>query len=298
MKRIILSSIFSLVFSGVLFSQEAVFSVILNKGDNFLSSQNEKSSIRLGAKLMSSDYIQIEPNGYVALVHEQSGASVELAKEGIYKISQLESKLRLQPTTVLAKYGKFLMKKLNPDDEGNQNLNVTGAVERGDIGLLKVDLPKVNDLYGNRVFITWNQADDIQDYVVTIKDKLDEMIVQRSVKGTSMVMDLDEPRLRDEKMIIFSVHAQNNEDLRSPDFGIKRLDDKSSQLIGNELANLKMVANSEKVVDHLLIASFFEENQLIADAITYYHVARSISPDADGFNKLYENFLLRNGLRN
>ena len=42
--------------------------------------------------------------------------------------------------------------------------------------------------------------------------------------------------------------------------------------------------------------SFFEENLLIADAITYYNQALVLSPDPDGFNKLYDSFMVRNGL--
>ena len=298
MKKIILSSVLSIVLSGTVFPQEAVFSVILNKGNNTLTTNEKHKSLLLGAKLFSRDIIKVKDKGYVALVHEFSGASLELSKEGSYRISELENKLKQQPTTVLAKYGRFLMKKLNPDEEGNQNLNVTGAVERGDIGLLDVDLPKVNDLFGNHVVISWKQADDIEDYIVTIKDKLDEIIIEKPVNGTSIVIDLNKPGLKNEKMIIFSVHAFQNEELRSPDFGIKRLDDEASKLIGNELASIKSIAKSGNVVDNLLIASFFEENQLLADAITYYHEAKSVSPDTDGFNKLYENFLLRNGLKN
>ena len=119
-----------------------------------------------------------------------------------------------------------------------------------------------------------------------------------SVKGTSIVIDLNQGQLRDEKMIIICVRAQKNKELRSPDFGIKRLNSKEGEVIGNEFNSLKMVANSNNVVDKLLIASFFEENLLLADAIAYYNEAQAISPDPDGFNILYENFLFRNGLKN
>ena len=67
--------------------------------------------------------------------------------------------------------------------------------------------------------------------------------------------------------------------------------------IGKEFENLKMVANTENALNKLLFASFFEENQLLVDAITYYNQALAISPDPDGFTKLYDNFLQRNGLK-
>lgn len=298
MKKVILSSLLILMFSALLFAQKSAFSVILNKGNNSIKMGNYQESILIGSKLSVDETIHLSKNGYIALVHEASGASLELTEGGDYLISELEDKLKNMPSTVMAKYGKFLMKKLNPDEKGNQNLNVTGAVERGEIGLIEVDLPKVNDLFGNQVIVSWKQTDDVQDYIVTIKDKLDDLITEVHVKGTSSIIDLSKGQLIDEKMIIISVHAQNNEELRSPDFGIKRLDKNKSKVIGNEFDNLKMVANSDNVVDKLLIASFFEENQLLADAITYYNEAQSISPDPDGFNKLYANFLVRNGLKN
>ena len=298
MKKLLLSFVLCSIIIAPLWAQQTVFSVILNKGDNYITSGKVDHEILLGSKLGDTDVIKIESTGYVALVHESTGASLELTEGGQYEVSELENRLLKRPTTVLAKYGMFLMKKLNPDEKGNQNLNVTGAVERGDMGVIDVDLPKVNDLFGDQIIIKWKQADDIEDYVVTIKDKLDEIITEKPVKGTSLVIDLNQGQLHNEKMIIICVHAQKNRELRSPDFGIKRLGSKEGENISNEFDHLKMVANSNNVVDKLLIASFFEENHLLADAITYYNEAQVISPDPEGFNRLYNNFLVRNGLRN
>jgi hypothetical protein len=64
-----------------------------------------------------------------------------------------------------------------------------------------------------------------------------------------------------------------------------------------EYTNLKEVARSENVLDKLLIATFFEENELLGDAISYYDQALALSPDANGFNRLYNNFLYRNNLK-
>ena len=99
-------------------------------------------------------------------------------------------------------------------------------------------------------------------------------------------------------MIIVCVRASHNKEIRSPDFGIKRLNPESCKIIGNELENLKMLANFDNVVDKLLIASFFEENHLLVDALGYYLEAKTLSPDQDGFSTLYNNFLARNGISN
>lgn len=298
MKKLLLILIINCTVAGSLLAQQAVFSVILNKGQNSFGDQENYQPVLLGTYLNAENALRVEEGGYVALVHEKTGSSLELTEGGTYSVKDMEQEVLQQPTTVLAKYGKFLMKKLNPEEGGNQNLNVTGAVERGEVGIIEVDLPKVSDIYGDQVYITWQQTDDIQDYVVTIKDKLDDVIIEKSVVRNSFVLELNSNQIKDEKIIIFNVRAKDKDGLRSPDFGIKRLGGKESTTICDEFSSLKMVAKSNNVVDKLLIASFFEENELLADAITYYNEALTISPDPDGFAILYENFLARNGLKN
>lgn len=281
-----------------LMAQQPVFSVILNKGQNTYGIKNNFQPILLGTSLNENNFIQIEDEGYVALVHEFTGASLELTKSGTFSVKELEGEISKQSNTVLAKYGKYLMKKLNPDEQGNQNLNVTGAVERGEAGLIEVALPKVNDLFGDQINVSWKQVDDVQDYFVTIKDKLDDVIFTEVVSGNTFILDLTSAKLKDEKIIIINIAAKDKVEIRSPDFGIRRLDSNERKSVGNEFTSLKMVANADNVVDKLLIASFFEENHLIVDALTYYNEALAITPDPDGFNILYNSFLARNGLKN
>jgi len=298
MKKSLLILIVNCIVVSSVLAQQAVFSVLLNKGQNSYGIEENYHPVLLGSALGTNDLVNVEDGGYVALVHESTGASLELTKKGNYSVVEMEQKVLDQPSTVLAKYAKFLIKKFQPDENGRQNLNVTGAVERGEIGIIDVELPNVNDLYGDQVIISWNQTDDIQDYLITVKDKLDEAIIETPVRGTLYKLDLDRAELKGEKMIIINVKATYNNELRSPDYGLKRLDKQESKSISNEFASLKTVAGADNVVDKLLIASFFEENKLLADAITFYKEAQSISPDPDGLNILYNNFLVRNGLKN
>ena len=297
MKKVVLILVMCAIV-GSLSAQDAVFSVLLNKGQNSYGVQDNYQPILLGSGLKADETVNVVSNGYLALVHEQSGASIELLQKGSYSVAEIENEVLDQPTSVMAKYARFLIKKLHPDEKGRQNLNVTGAVERGEAGIIEVDLPNVNDVYSDEVIISWKRADDIVDYTLTIKDKLDETILKLPVKGTSYKLNLNRQELESHKMIILNVKAVDNTELRSPDYGIKRLDAKESKAIKDEFASLKSVANSDNVVDKLLIASFFEENKLFADAITYYKEAEALSPDPDGLATLYDNFMSRNGLKN
>ena len=297
MKKLVLISLISCFIFSSLFAQEGVFSVILNKGENTYREGTTTNPVLLGTSLSENDVLNVADGGYVALVHEATGSSLELTTDGDYSVKEMEQMISDQSSTVLAKYGKFLMNKLNPEDDGNQNLNVTGAVERGEEGLIKIYWPSVMDVYGDEAIVTWQQTDDIKDYIVTIKNMFDEVIDEKPVTGTTFKMVLDKGKLKDEKLMIINVRAKGNEGVYSRDYGIKRLSPEVKESIRKEFENLKMVANTENALNKLLFASFFEENQLLVDAITYYNQALVISPDPDGFTKLYDNFLQRNGLK-
>jgi cytochrome c-type biogenesis protein CcmH/NrfG len=46
------------------------------------------------------------------------------------------------------------------------------------------------------------------------------------------------------------------------------------------------------------LAGFYEENKLFIDAITAYEQAIKLAPDVPTYQEAYEEFLLRNKLKN
>lgn len=296
MKKYVLISIINFVCFAGLWAQDVVFTIILNNGENTISSGTDTNPVLLGSSLVENDVLNVVDEGYVALVQDETGSSLELNSAGVYSISEMEQMIVDQSSTVLAKYGKFLMDKLNPEDVGNQNLNVTGAVERGEEGLIKIYWPSVMNVFGEQAIVTWQQVDGFKDYVVSIKNMFDELLEESPIQGTRFTLELDKGKFKEEKLMIINVRVKGNEGIYSRDYGIKRLSTAERITIEQEFENLKMDAKEENVLNKLLLASFFEENQLLVDAITYYNQALVISPDPEGIQKLYDDFLLRNGL--
>lgn len=296
MKKYFLISIITFVCFGSLIAQNAVFSIILNKGDNTFGARADFNPVLIGSLLFENDVLNVMDNGYVALVHVATGSSLELNSAGAYSVIEMKQKVVDQSSTILAKYGKFLMDKLNPDDVGNQNLNVTGAVERGEEGLIKIFWPSVMNVYGDVAVITWQQAGEFDDYVVTIKNMFDEKLEESQVQGMSFTLELDKDNLKEEKLMIINVQVKGNDGVHSRDYGIKRLSIEARMTIDQEFESLKMDAQEENVLNKVMLASFFEEHQLLVDAITYYNQAIALSPDLEGIQKLYNDFLQRNGL--
>ncbi len=296
MKTYLLISIITFACLGSLLAQNGELTIILNKGDNTYSSGADYNPVLLGATLSANDILRVTDNGYVALVQEETGASLELKSAGDYSVMEMEQMILEQSSTLLAKYGKFLMDKLNPDDVGNQNLNVTGAVERGEEGLIKIFWPSVIDVYGSKAVVSWQKVDGIMDYIVTIKNMFDEILEENEVNGMHFAMKLDQGKLKDEKLMIINVRVMENDGVYSRDYGIKRLSEEARMIIDTEFETLEVDAQEENVLNKLMLASFFEEKHLLVDAVTYYNEALVISPDPEGIQRLYDDFLQRNGL--
>ncbi len=296
MKKLTIFTVLCFLMLSNVFAQETAFTVILNKGSN-THGNGELKPVILGETLMDNEQLVIADGGYMALVHDESGISLEINEEGNYSVKELIQKVDEKSNTVLSKYGKFLMSKLNPEGEGNQNLNVTGAVERGDADYIRVFLPTVTDVYGDDLLIAWQQADEIRDYILTIKNSRDQIILQKNVTGTKYNLSFDQQPFSDLKLMIINVRARSNQSFISKDYGINRISEDQKQSIKSEYEHLVDVAEGNNVISKLLIASFFEENELLGDAISYYDQALALSPDTDGFEKLYNNFLYRNQLK-
>ncbi|MDZ7606095.1 MAG: hypothetical protein U5K79_11030 [Cyclobacteriaceae bacterium] len=284
--------------AGQLIAQDGIFTIILNKGNNTLSRDNESKSITVGATVNQGQSLNVAENGYIALLHNETGSGLELNQAGEYKISDLQAAIANKENSLLSKYGKFLMTSLVSQADNSQTLNVTGAVERGSETIIPVFLPKITDVYGSELLVTWKSVDNIKDYVITVRNKVDQTIFQKNVTGNKFVLQLEGPAFAQESMFILSVQAKNKEAFSSRDFGIRRVDGTARDNIRQQYSNLLETADTENTtLGKLLIASFFEEHQLTADALSYYDSAVKTSPDPIGFAVLYESFLARNGLK-
>ena len=246
------------VFYSVMAQKEA-FTIILNKGENKHISGSSAQPLILGETLNTDEKISVAKGGYVALLHEQSGSSIELKDAGTYTVAELEQQIAEQSNSVFSKYGKFLMSKLNPEGTGNQNLNVTGAVERGDAGFINVYLPKVTDVFESELLVVWQQPDEVQNYIVTIKNHRDEVISQKRVKGNKYKLSFDQAPLKDLKLMTINITADDNSKFTSKDYGINRISAEQKRDLEKEYSSLKKVARSENVVDKLLIATFLKK---------------------------------------
>ncbi|MEP3389631.1 MAG: hypothetical protein ABJO02_15680 [Reichenbachiella sp.] len=287
------------------YGQSFVFRVLASKGANQVkkAQSGETIPLKTGATLMSGDELIAASGAYIGLMHK-SGRTIEVRNPGVTKITDLETKLAKNQSSVANKYAQFVMNKMSDDDGASsnyrRNMKATGAVERAtSSAALKVMLPSSVDILNPEAIIRWDGAEEVSDasYVVSIKNIFDEEIYSAETTDTSMSINFEDDQLANERLVILNVKVKDNDELKSGDYGIKRMSSDDAASINENLEALKSDLSGDSPLNNLIFASFYEENNLILDAMTQYEKALIASPDVEDFKTLYDDFLIKNGLK-
>jgi len=305
MKLIITALSFAVFLANPLNAQDYVFKVLANKGGNTVkiaAHSTDWEPIQTGATLNGNDELRITQNSYIGLVHA-SGKTVELKNEGNYYVRDLAAKLGNSKSSVASKYANFVINKMTSEDDQDINKNhreyltVTGAVERSVLDApISLKMPSSVEVLNKQALIRWDDIEDADKYVFTVKNMYDEVILTKELNEAHILLELNKTPFSTEELIIVNVHVKGNEKIYSGNYGIKRLTGVDADPILKELEQLSVSLKEESSLNKLILATFFEENNLLIDALMNYEKAVQLSPDVEQFSIAYELFAKRNGL--
>jgi hypothetical protein len=289
-----------LAFLGVLLllvgytnAQDYAFKVLVNKGKNEIKAGNHWEQLKVGLSLKSADELKIPENAYLGLVHI-SGKALELKQSGNYKVMDLAAKVN-GGSSVLNKYTDFI---LSSTTSPKNRLAATGAVDRG-VDNIQVFLPKPEQavVYNNNVIIRWDTETAPGPYIVTFKSMFDDELDRKETSDNSISIRLNDPNFTNEDNIIVEVSSSSNKSKISDKYTLKRISKADTERIKNALREIENTTSESNAINKLLIAGFYEENNLLIDASSAYIEAMQLAPDVPQYKEAYNDFLLRNGLR-
>lgn len=297
MKTKLLAFAFGLVLCGYsAYSQDYVFKVLANKGENTYKSASGSSweALKTGTKLESGDVIKTSSGCYLALIHS-SGKPLEIKEAKEYKVDDLSSQVGGE-SGIVGKYANFVASKMTPEErEENRKkyASVTGATERG-FEQIKVFMKTTSDVYNNEAIIRWGAQPNAQTYELTLMDMFDDVIMVTETNNNYYKVNLDDERLKDNEIIIVSVRVKGDEGSSSGYYSIQKVSDADAQQYKSDLESLTSSLDLNSPINNLILAEFYEQNNLYLDALTSYETAIQKSPDVDYFKEAYTEFLMRN----
>lgn len=274
-------------------TQDYAFKVLVNKGKNELKSGNSWQQLKVGLSLKSADELKISENSYLGLVHI-SGKAVELKQSGNYKVMDLAAKVN-GGSSVLNKYTDFI---LSSATSPKNRLAATGAVDRGTDNI-QVYLPKAEEavVYNNKVIIQWDNETAPGPYVIIFKSMFDDELNKLEAPNNSITIDLSDQNFANEDNILVEVSSKSNKNKISNKYTLKKLSKADKERIKNSLSEIANPTAEENALNKLLVAGFYEQNNLLIDAATAYQEAIMLAPDVPQYKEAYNDFLLRNLLK-
>ncbi len=273
--------------------KDYTFKVLVNKGKNEVKSADGWQPIKVGASLKGTDELKLVENAYLGLVHV-SGKPLEVKQAGKYKVDALAKEIS-GGTSVLNKYTDFI---LSSNSAKGNTLTATGAVHRGpevvDLYLPKVENPVV---YNDEIIINWDAAKIPGPYVVSFNSMFDDLLEEVTTTESNVKVNLNSKNFENEDNILVVVRSKSDASKVSDRYTLKKLSKADKTRIKNLLNEISSSLGDKSAMDQYLLAAFYEENNLIIDAITSYQEAIKLAPDVPSFQDDYNAFLMRHALK-
>jgi hypothetical protein len=280
-------------------AQDYAFKVLASKGNNEIKSGETWQPLKTGASLKSGDELKLSDNAYIGLVHN-TGKPVEVKQAGVHKVATLESKVGTS-TSVLHKYTDFILSSNSAEAKKNR-LSATGAVHRGEPvaeGAIRLHLPEKehSGVFNKTAVINWDANDVAGPYVITIRNMFEDVLVKQETPETSYVIDLADEKFSNENAILIDVSAKSDPGSVSTRHLIKKLSPAELEKISVAIKDLQAEVGDETAMNKLFLAGFYEQHNLLIDAITAYEQAMKLEPEVPAFKDSYEEFMERNSLK-
>jgi tetratricopeptide (TPR) repeat protein len=110
-------------------------------------------------------------------------------------------------------------------------------------------------------------------------------------------IDRSNPKLGNEDALLVVVKSKTDKSMISKSKLIKKLSTNRQEAVKLLIDEMGAEIKEETALNKFIMAGFYEENKLLIDAITAYEEAIKLAPDVPTYKEAYEEFLLRNNLK-
>ncbi len=278
---------------GVVNAQDYTFKVLAFKGANEYKVGEEWKPMKTGTILRSDDEIKLTEGAYVGLMHH-TGKPYEMKEPGNYKVSKLEENIK-PGAGVMTKYTDFILSSNSAEAKKNK-LSATGAVSRDIAQPLSLILPENQNsaIFSSTAIISWEGSKVDGPYILTVRNMFDDVL--DSFETAEKKFTVDFSRFPKQNALIVQVRSKSSSKEASKDHLIKKLAPAEEENVRKSLEIIAPELTEPTALNKLILAGFFEENQLLIDAITAYEEAIALAPDVPSYQEAYDDFLLRNNI--
>lgn len=145
--------------------------------------------------------------------------------------------------------------------------------------------------------VNWDGTKVAGPYVVTVKNMFEDELTKIETPENSIRIDLSDPKISSENAIFVEVSSKTDAKQVSQPYLIKKLSVADQEKIKKLLGEISTEVQEQNALNKLILAGFYEGNNLFIDAIAAYEDAVKLAPDVPTYKEAYDEFLLRQGLK-
>lgn len=288
-------------FSVAMHAQEVIFKTLAAKGTCMVqrgANPDEYTPISTGVKIYLDDKIIITGStSYVGLV-SSDGKALELKKGGVYYVKDLSNALASGETSLAQKYLSLLVNDMSKvDDNTARNMKYTGSVERSvENKDIVVFLPETTKIAGTEGSIQWFPKTDYTSYKVSIYNLYEESVFSKETSDKSLSIDFASLGLKPGQVYKMSVANAADSEKNSGFISLQVPTRSEMAKYETDLSMLRNEVPANSAIGDMVIATYFEDQELFLNAIPYYESAIEKEPNIVEFQDAYNMFLFKIGL--
>lgn len=266
-------------------SAQPHFTVTFIKGKVELKSKKRWINLESSRRLTRADEIRVDRDAALHMV-DSAGVPIIVALPGIYNIGDIQDNSRT--SQVLTHDGRIVSAKVV---RVKQNF-------LGSEAPIKVLLPTDSTfatVYAKKIVVRWIDKGSKGPYIVTVKTRFKETIATYEIPGVEMSFDLFEERFLKDRVFYFIVSSKSDPKYKSVEHVAKRILIHERFRI-DDILNKEIILDNSRALDQLVLAGFFEDKALFADAVNAYLEAIRLGGDDTAYTEAFFIFLKRYGL--
>jgi hypothetical protein len=125
----------------------------------------------------------------------------------------------------------------------------------------------------------------------------DDELNKFETNETSFRIDLTQTKYVKENAILLEVRSKNDPNQVSKPHMIKKLAPAEQAGVKKSLSEITGEVTEETALNKFILAGFYEQNNLIIDAIVAYEEAIELAPDVTAYKEAYDEFLTRQAIK-
>ncbi|MGE5680800.1 MAG: hypothetical protein ACM34K_07960, partial [Bacillota bacterium] len=248
-----------------------------------------------GSKLFSGDKVKLEDNSYLGLCYVK-GRTLEVTTPGEFNVDDLAKNLTAENSSVTKRMTSYIINEMIIKNKTKEMKNMAGVV-RQNLAYIDKDFPNSTIVIDTLVTFRWFPAKEAKSYAFEIRNPSSKAVFLKETEDTSVTVNVLDLELEPGKCYYWFVYDPENQSVASDSNCIMVMNKAAYQSITDSVRQLRSdLSDPRSPLNQIIIASFYENNNMYLNALSYYQNAMKYLGTVEEFQKKYILFLMKAGL--